>query len=296
MPEGYLQEMKSQKFGIEIEFSFITREDAKGIIREVLSNDAMLDSSGRRWKVVRDGSIIARKRDSSGTVVSADDSYKVELNSPILGYEDLELLAEVVAALRKAGAKASGLCGIHIHVGEEGHTVRSLRNMLNLFMQKEAVMAEAFQISKERRSQYCRDVCEGLIAEMNRHKARTLKQLEKQWEREDCDRYRMLNLSSFYSNKGIEFRLFNSTLEHSAIRAYIIFCLAMSQKAKTMHRAVPIKSRMENNRYEWRNFLNRLGLAGGEFKAVRKELLRHVSGDSAFHVPEAHNRKRVHTE
>lgn len=291
----YLQALKSQKFGIEIEFSFITREMAKNVICETLFNDDMIDNRGRKWKIVRDGSVVPRKRDASGSEVSADDSYRVELNSPILTYEDMDLLLKVVDALRRTGAQPSRLCGLHIHVDEEGHTVNSLRNILNLFMQKESIMTEAFQISPDRQSKYCKNVCERLITEINKHRAHTLPQLRKQWENTGGGRYRMLNLDSFYSNKGIEFRLFNSSLNTNTVRAYIIFCLAISQKAKTMQRAVPIKSGMENNRYEWRNFLNRLGLAGVEFKSVRKELLKHVSGDSAFHVPEEHRRRRINS-
>lgn len=293
--EEYIEELKSQKFGIEIEFSFITREKAKEVVSGVLSNDGMFDSNGRRWRVTRDGSITPRKRDGSGSIVSADDSYRVEFSSPILSYEDMDLLLEVVTALRKAGAEPSTRCGLHIHVGEEGHTVTSLRNMLNLFMQKEYIMVEAFQINQERHNRYCMDVCKELISEINKRRPKSLAQLKEQWKNNDSTRYRMLNLDSFYSNKGIEFRLFNSTLNSNTIRAYIVFSLAISQKAKTMNRAVPIKSGMSNNRYEWRNFLNRLGLAGDEFKMVRKELLKNVSGDSTFHIPEEHNRRRINS-
>ena len=154
-------------------------------------------------------------------------------------------------------------------------------------------MKDAFQIDEQRQNRYCRAVEEGLVPKINRNKARSLDKLSEQWDSEGCGRYRMLNLESFYSHKGIEFRLFNSTLDTETVRSYIVFCLAISQKAKTMQRAVPTKSAMENNRYEWRNFLNRLGLAGDEFKGVRRLLLRHVSGDSAFHEPESHGRRRV---
>ena len=291
--EKYLQELKSQKFGIEIEFSFITRPQDRAVIRDILGNHEMLDCNGRKWSVKYDSSIGARRRNAFGGIVNADEEYQVEFVSPILGYEDLELLLQIVGALQRAGAEPSDMTGIHIHVSEEGHTVKSLRNLLNLFMQKEILMREAFQIDKCRLDGYCRWVQAALIPQINRYKAETLEKLQNQWYGEDCDRYRMLNLCSFFDNKGIEFRMFNATLDGNVIKAYIVFCLAISQKAKTIQRAVPIKSNMENNRYEWRNFLNRLGLAGDEFKGVRKELMRYVSGDAAFHNPEEHGRHRL---
>lgn len=217
----YLEAMKSQKFGIEIEFSFITRPQARETIRQFFGNQDMLDWKGRAWKIVRDGSVRAKKRLESGEVIEADENYKVELNSPILEYEDFELLSGVLSSLRHRGAEISDVCGLHIHVGGEGHTARSLRNLLNLFMQKEKVMQEAFQIDPYRLNQYCRTVSEELIPIMNRRKKPTLEKLKEQWQQFDSSRYRMLNLDSFYENKGLEFRLFNATLDPDIVKAYI---------------------------------------------------------------------------
>lgn len=291
--EEFIKSMKSQEFGVEIEFSFITRQKAEEVLINVLENEFLIDYEGRQWQVIRDGSIVPRKRDSVGNIVDADDYYKVELVTPILGYNDIPLLQQVIRALRKAGAEPSDLCGIHIHVSEKEHTPQSLRNLLNLFMQKEDIFIEAFQIPDNRLFRYCQLVDEGLIHVINKKKPKDLSSLKKYWERETGDRYRMLNLDSFFSHKGIEFRFFNSTLHAGIIRAYIVFCLALSQKAKCMNRAIPKKSLMENNRYEFRNFLNRLYLSGEEFKSVRKHLLKHCSGDSSFHMPEYYGRRRL---
>lgn len=289
----YLNAMKSQKFGVEIEFSFITKDTARSALRQLFGNKSMLDAKGRKWKIVSNSEIRAKVRLPDGDIVPADAGYEVELNTPVLEYEDLDLLSGVLHSLRNAGAEVSDVCGLHVHVGEEGHTARSLRNLLNLFVQKEKVMQEVFQIDAYRLNRYCRTVSEELIPIMNCKKCSTLEGLQEQWELYANDRYRMLNLDSFFDHKGIEFRLFNATLDPDIVKAYVIFCLAVSQKAKTMQRAVPIKSNMENNRYEWRNFLNRLGLAGDEFKGVRRQLMRYVSGDSSFHDPESHGRRRL---
>lgn len=291
--EEFLKAMKNQYFGVEIEFTFITRQYASEIVGRVLNDNDMIDNQGRQWEIVYDGSIIAKRRDNYGNIVPATNEYKCELNTPILGYEDIELLQEVIRALRKAGADVSELCGIHIHVSEHGHTPKSLRCLLNLFMQKEDIFVEAFQIPDNRLSRYCKKVDEGLIHIINKRKPKTLQQLREYWDNECGSRYKMINLDSFYSMKGIEFRFFNTTFHAGVVRAYIVFCLALSQKAKIMNRAVPKKSRLENNRYEFRNFLNRLYLSGDEFKVVRKHLLKHVSGDSSFHTPEEHGRGRL---
>lgn len=291
--EEFLEAMKCQCFGLELEFTFITRNRAEEIVGEVLHSDDLIDSEGRQWDIVYDSSIVARRKDASGNIVSAGNEYKCELNTPILGYDDIELLQEVIRALKRGGANTSELCGIHVHVGDEGHTPKSLRNLLNLFMQKEDIFIEAFQIPDNRLFRYCSKVDAKLIKVINQRKPKTLAKLREYWDNECGSRYRMLNLTSFYSRKGIEFRFFNASFHAGVVRAYIVFCLALSQKAKIMNRSVPKKSRMENNRYEFRNFLNRLYLSGDEFKNVRKHLLKHVSGDSAFHVPEDYGRRRL---
>ena len=62
--------LKNQKFGVEIEFTGITRRKAAGIVAKVLGctvgssegapyfTRTMIDSEGRGWKVMRDSSIV----------------------------------------------------------------------------------------------------------------------------------------------------------------------------------------------------------------------------------------------
>ena len=112
--------MFNNKFGIEIEFSGITRSKAATVAAEYLggradSNNWVTASDGRVWKFVSDGSVNPRRK-VNGRVIDASNEYKVELVSPILTYrEDIDALQELVRRLRKAGAFAgsgSG-CGIH---------------------------------------------------------------------------------------------------------------------------------------------------------------------------------------
>ena len=77
---------------------------------------------GRHWKVEREGSVT----DPSAEVVS-----------PVCRYEDIEMVQEVVRAIRAAGAKADGSCGIHIHIGLGEHTPQSLRRLVNIVNAKE---------------------------------------------------------------------------------------------------------------------------------------------------------------
>jgi hypothetical protein len=121
--------MKTLKFGIEIELTGITRANASKVIAKYFGTEhqheggyydtwTATDSKGRTWKAMFDSSIKAEKKNGE----SASELYKTEVVSPILTYEDIEDLQEIVRQLRHKGAIANTSTGIHIHVGAEKFT------------------------------------------------------------------------------------------------------------------------------------------------------------------------------
>ena len=138
--------MLNARFGIEIEFTGITRRKASEVVAKFFNTEVrevgtyydtkeVRQADGRKWKVMYDGSIRCQKK-VNGRIESADRYYSVELVSPILTYkEDIENLQQLVRELRHAGAFANSSCGIHIHLDGAPHTVQSLRNFINIFLQ-----------------------------------------------------------------------------------------------------------------------------------------------------------------
>ena len=117
--------MLNSKFGIEIEFTGITRsmaaEVAKeyfsagnpGIGRDFYNTHSVTAPDGRVWRFMSDTSIRCQKK-SGRQIVSANNDYSVELVSPILNYhEDIRTVQELVRRLRKAGGFTNPTCGIH---------------------------------------------------------------------------------------------------------------------------------------------------------------------------------------
>ena len=123
-----IEAMKNQTIGVEIEMNNITREKAAKKAAEFFGTGryeytagrngyfawSAWDAQGREWKFQRDVSI------------EGPDSQKCELVTPILIYDDIEMLQKLVRLLRKAGAKSSPSrgCGVHIHIGKGNHTRR----------------------------------------------------------------------------------------------------------------------------------------------------------------------------
>lgn len=173
-----IEEMKKQTIGVEIEMNSISRDKAAKVAAEFFGTRrhqntanrngyctwSAWDADGREWKFQKDVSI------------AGPDNEKCELVTPILRYEDIPTLQELVRRLRKAGAKSDYTrgCGVHIHIGANGHTPQSLRNLANIMASHEELIADALKISRARMNNYCRTVEPRFIEQLNRKKPKTM--------------------------------------------------------------------------------------------------------------------------
>lgn len=292
--------MRTQRFGIEIEMTGITRKKAAETIAAYFGTESFYlgtyyktygakDRQGRTWKATYDSSIIAQKK-SGGRTVQAADEYKCEIVSPILTYGDMADLQEIVRRLRHSGAFVNSQCGIHIHVDAGRYTPQTLRNLVNIIASKEDILYKALRIDPAR-LRWCKKTNEKLIETINRRKPQTMEALKDIWyagstrgrdEHYNDTRYHGLNLHSTFTKGTVEFRLFNSTTHAGEIKAYIQFCLAVSHQALTQKKASARKTVTDNEKYAFRCWMLRLGLSGDEFKTCRLHFLKHLEGNSAW--------------
>lgn len=292
--------MRTQRFGIEIEMTGITRKKTAEVIAEYFGTESFYlgtyyktygakDRQGRTWKATFDSSIIAQKK-SGGCTMRAADEYKCEVVSPILTYEDMADLQEIIRQLRHKGAFVNSQCGIHIHVDASRYTPQTLRNLVNIIASKEDILYKALRIDPAR-MRWCKKTNERLIEAINRKKPQTMEALKDIWyagstrgrdEHYNDTRYHGLNLHSTFTKGTVEFRLFNSTTHAGEIKAYIQFCLAVSHQALTQKKASARKTVTDNEKYAFRCWMLRLGLSGDEFKTCRLHFLKHLEGNSAW--------------
>ena len=301
-----IEEMKQQTIGVEIEMNSITRSKAAKIAADFFGTGrhedtayrngyctfSAWDGQGREWKFSKDVSI------------AGPDSEKCELVTPILTYNDIPLLQELIRRLRKAGAKsdASRGCGVHIHIGANGHTPQTLRNLANIMASHEELIAEALKLDRYRIDRYCRTVDPDFLRQINKKKPTTMAAFADVWygsQGEDFgrnqhyngSRYRMLNYHAVFTKGTIEFRLFQfdapangrrNGLHAGQLKSYIQLCLALSQMAKDVRTASPKPQQNENPKYAMRTWLLRLGFIGDEFATTRDFLTRNLTGDTAF--------------
>ena len=301
-----VEEMKKQTIGVEVEMNSIARSRAAKIAADFFGTGrheytarrngyetySAWDAQGREWKFQKDVSI------------AGPDSEKCELVTPILTYADMELLQELIRQLRHAGAKSDATrgCGIHCHIGANGHTPQTLRNLANIMASHESLLADALNLDRGRMNRYCRTVEPGFLEQLNRKKPKTMAQLADIWytsnganygrtHHYNDSRYHMLNYHATFTKGTIEFRLFQfdapadgrkNGLHAGQLKAYIQLCLALSQMAKEVRTASPKEQQKENPKYAMRTWLLRLGFIGDEFKTAREILTKRLAGDTAF--------------
>ena len=304
--QAQINRMKEQTIGVEVEMNNITRQNAATIAAGFFGTNrseytahrngyytwSAWDAEGREWKFQRDVSI------------SGPDAEKCELVTPILHYEDIETLQELIRILRRAGAKSDYTrgCGIHIHIGAQGHTPQSLRNLANIMASHETLIAEAIKVDYNRMNRFCRTVDPNFLQQLNRRKPKTMAQLADIWygsqgctcgrnDHYNSSRYHMLNLHATFTKGTIEFRLFQfdkpeggkkNGLHAGKLKSYIQLCLAMSQMAKDLRSASPKEQQRENKKFAMRTWLMRMGFIGDEFATARETLTQNLSGDNAF--------------
>ena len=267
-------DMFKEKFGIEIEFTGITRNKASKVVAELV-NGTIIEArdyydtkeikafGGRKWKVMYDGSLRCQTK-RNGEVISAGRDYSCELVSPILTYEeDIETL----------------------------HDVRTIRNFINIIASKNDLLYKALEIKPER-MRFCKKMDEHLVTNINKKHPMTLAQLADIWYQGyygsrnthyHDSRYHFLNLHSFFTgNHTVELRGFNSELHAGKVRSYICLALALNHQALTQKCASSKKPQVENEKFAMRTYLNRIGMIGEEFKNCRVHLTNALSGCSAW--------------
>lgn len=178
--------LKEQRFGVEVEMTGISRKKAADVLAEVFGAIAgepdgtcyhtriIKDQKDRKWKVMRDSSITPVRNDNSNAPM---DEYRVEMVTPPLNYEDIELLQVVIRKLRENGAKSHRSCGIHIHVDGANHTAASLRRLVSFMTARQDLIYEALEIG-DRENSWCHKLNKTLLNAMKKDKNLTNEKAE----------------------------------------------------------------------------------------------------------------------
>ena len=299
---------KDYTFGVEVEMNGIMRSRAARIASEYFGTRryentagrngymtwSAYDQTGREWKFSRDVSI------------AGPDAEKCELITPVLEYEDIPMLQELLRLLRKAGAVSNPSvgAGVHLHIArKEGFSVKDVKNLVNIMAAHEEQIGRAIRIDEGRMEDFCQTINPEFLRMVREKNPQTMRELEDCWyEGNDADygrrdhynpsRYHCLNLHSFFHGHGtIEFRQFQFSNPHDGkkggihcgeLKAFIQLCLGMCELAHMTKYTSAKPQQQDNEKYALRCWLLRLGFIGEEFKTAREILLKNMMGNSAW--------------
>jgi hypothetical protein len=279
--------VKTLQFGIELEFVGINREKLAQAVQSVVGgtitndcrNRTINDSRGRAWRVVPDASLSGGE--NSGEIVS-----------PILNYNDIEELQNVVRAVRKAGGRSDFSTGLHVHVNAAAFDAKAITNLVKQIHKQERLLEHALGISESRLARYCRPIDPAFIERLEARRPKTMQDVSDTWygyrntnpQRYDSSRYHAINLNSVFVRGSIEYRCFNGTTHAGEVKSYVQLCLALTAKALSSKSAS--SKRREFNpataKYDFRVVLLGLGLIGDEFKSARFHLTKRLAGSAAW--------------
>lgn len=287
-----VDELRTLTFGTELEYTGISRKKAANTIKEIVGGRIIetsdvyktikiLADDGKIWKVMRDASL--------------GNNGGCEFVTPVLRYDDIPKLQEIVRALRAAGAKTPECTSQHVHIGVDDYDANQIANIAKIFYKQEELILKSIGILESRLYRWARKIDTNFIEKIAKMKKikRTNAALNQAWFGQlnlhpahyDPHRYRDLNLNNIWRTGTIEFRLFNGTHHAGEVKAHIILCMAIALKgikAKSASISNPRVFDPRSAKYDMRVFLLSLGLKGEEFKATRYHLLKRLPGDSSF--------------
>lgn len=295
-----MEQIENICFGVEIESYGMNIPRAAEIVRSVIGGTISrdhnrvydrhwcVDSEGRRWSVVRDGSV------EGG----------FEFVTPIcsIAKGDIETIQKIIRALRAAGARPTSGTGMHIHIdarhgGTGLDSSKAIARFVKIFAAREELFAKAFECSSRLQGQWCRTVDPDFIARLNQRgtdnnddslslawygSAHT-----RNWARHDHyhgSRYRGINLHAAFTRGTVEVRYFNAPIRHAGkFRAYLLFVLACAAKARNGRASTARKPQIAhgNEKYAMRSYMLKLGMNGPDFKVAREHLLAPLTGNAA---------------
>jgi hypothetical protein len=287
--------MEQLSFGVEVEVGAQTRETVARAVQSVVGGTirhiggppydpwSLHAADGREWRVVADSSL------------PYPPDLRAEVVSPILTWDDLPTVQAVVRALRCIHCEVGPLNGLHVHVGAESFTGKTLAILAKQVYANEELIFHAFGVSDERKARYTKPLDPAFIARLVRRKPVTREAFFHCWyntkdyqpTRYHVTRYHLLNLNSAAMERNtIEFRAYTPEGLHAGkIKAAIVFSLALCARALNSRAASAKRKTYDpaSAKYDFRvAMILALRLSGPQHRHTRRHLLARMPGDAAF--------------
>ena len=158
----------------------------------------------------------------------------------------------------------------------EGHTVLSLRNLVNMLASKQALISAAFGLGQPLLERELAEELDWITIE-------NVDAFVAVWLNLARGRAPGLKLDLATHTLILQLPKENPTLEE--MTAFRDLAIGIDESAKKLKHSSFKPAQEENPKFAFRTWLIRLGMNGDDFKATRKVLLANLAGDSSFRSP-----------
>lgn len=189
---------------------------------------------------------------TDSSIQSFAGRWTAEIVSPILrGEAGIVEVRKVLNAVNELGCEVNKSCGFHVHIGVGDLDFDGIKRLINGYTASQTAIDA--MIAKSRRSsignQYCRPWTSYDIETLNAYSDL------RSYCYTNSERYKTVNVQCFPRQGTIEFRQRHGTTEAGKGIAWIRFCLAMVETAKTdvIHAASTLEGFLSNIRIDDRS-------------------------------------------
>jgi len=155
----------------------------------------------------------------------------------------------------------------------EGHSAKTLRNLINMVYAKQPLIKKALGVTSE-------ILLEKFVQDINQVPMETVEEIQDALEQ--TENYSEQRIQFDFKEKTLTFKL---ELEPTKVDAAISLLVLVNKNASAQHYASFKVKPTTNEKYTFRTWLLRLGMIGDEYKNVRRELLRDLSGNGSYKEP-----------
>lgn len=211
---------QGRRFGVEIEFSGISRSEAESALQAAGINavhEAYSHTTRRHWKIVSDGSVRS-VGNGCGELVSP----------PLRGEAGLNQVELAVTTLQNAGASVNITTGLHVHHDMGGLSGSEIAAFITLWDAHQTTIDCLVSASRrENRNTYCLNLSASELRNIQ-DELRSTGRI-----RNSYNRYRKINVMSYPKYGTVEIRQHQGTLDGAKIRHWILFAQALIRAAQT---------------------------------------------------------------
>lgn len=212
-------------------------------------------------------------------------TYQVDRHGTIRDQEGREFSAEELLSQPQPdtaeepetiGREELPLSGYAVELPLAGHTVASLRNLVNMLASKQQLLVSAFGLKQP--------LLDKLLAEeLGQRSLEDMDAFQTFWT--EFGSRHCLGLEMNFEKQTLAMKMLKDNPTPDEIAAFCDLAACMNENARKLKYSSFKPSQEDNPQYAMRTWLLRLGMNGDRFKTTRKVLLARLSGNAAFRTP-----------